>query len=163
MSEKLQLFNGGIADWIPWETHKNTVFGFNGWGNVANRPNPITIHDSESTIKINESIFWSLQLALQDGDVSQCIRKYTSSGPHGTSDSWEANRSLTAWMETSENKMVMTLTLDKQLHKIVFHKGSIGTHINQWNKIMSYIVEKEPHFYTEWRKLNTFKDSIKIK
>ena len=30
VSEKLQLFNGGIAEWIPWETHKNTVFGFNG-------------------------------------------------------------------------------------------------------------------------------------
>ena len=36
VSEKLQLFNGKISDWIPWETHKNTVFVFNGWGNVAN-------------------------------------------------------------------------------------------------------------------------------
>ena len=52
-------------------------------------------------------------------------------------------------METSENQMVMTLALDKQLHKIIFNKGSIGTHINQWNKIMSYIVEKKPHYYTE--------------
>ena len=47
MSEKPALFN---------ETHKNTVFGFNGWGNLANRPNPITIHDSENTIKINGRI-----------------------------------------------------------------------------------------------------------
>ena len=70
VSEKLQLFNGDIADWIPWGTHINNVFGFNGWGNLVNRPNPITIHDSENTIKINERIFWSLQLALQDGDVS---------------------------------------------------------------------------------------------
>ena len=28
---------------------------------------------------------------------------------------------------------------------------------------MSYIVEKEPKYYTEWQKLNTFKDSIKVK
>ena len=64
VSEKLSPFNGDISDWIPWETHTNTVFGFNGWENVENQPNPITIHDSENTIKINESIFWSLQLAL---------------------------------------------------------------------------------------------------
>ena len=57
----------------------------------------------------------------------------------------------------------MTLTLDKQVHKIIFYKGSIGTQINQLNKVMSYIVEKEPKYYTEWRKLNTFKDSIKAK
>ena len=57
----------------------------------------------------------------------------------------------------------MTLTLDKQLHKIIFYKGSIGTHIHQWNKIMSYIVEKSPDYYTEWQKLNTFKDSVKCK
>ena len=41
VSEKLALFNGDIADLIPWETHKNAVFGFNGWGNLSNRPNPI--------------------------------------------------------------------------------------------------------------------------
>lgn len=58
--EKIALFNGDIADWIPWETHKNTVFGFNGWGNLENRTNPITINDSENTIKINERILWSL-------------------------------------------------------------------------------------------------------
>ena len=86
VSEKLALFNGDIANWTLWETHKNTVFGFNGWENLANQPNPITIHDSENTIKINESIFWSLQLAVQDGYVSQCIRKYAKYGPYGTSD-----------------------------------------------------------------------------
>ena len=74
------------------------MFGFNGWGNLANRLNPITIRDSENTIKINESIFWSLQLALKDGDVSQCIRKYATPGPHGTNDGWEANMSLKIWM-----------------------------------------------------------------
>ena len=66
-------------------------------------------------------------------------------------------------METSENQQVMTLTLDKQLRKIIFYKGSIGTHINQWNKTMTYIVELDEHYYTEWRKLNTFKDSLKAK
>ena len=104
--------------------------------------------------------FFSLQLSLLDGDVSQCIIKYATSGPHGTSDDWEANRSLKVWMETYENKNVVTLTLDKQLHKIVFNKGSIGTHINQWNKIMSYIVEKSPDHYTEWRRIHTFKESV---
>lgn len=57
----------------------------------------------------------------------------------------------------------MTLTLDKQLYKIIFYKGSIVTHINHWNKIMSFIVEKSPDYYTEWRKLHTFKDSVKCK
>ena len=139
------------------------MFGFNGWGNVANRPDPITTHDLESTIKINESIFWSLQLALQDGDVSQCIRPYTSSGPHDTSDGWGANKSLKAWMETSENQQVMTLTLDKQLRKIIFYKGSIGAHINQWNKVMTYIVELDKNYYTEWRKLVQLKNSLQAK
>ena len=163
VSEKLSPFNGNIADWIPWETHKNTVFGFNGWGLLANRPDPVTIKDSENTIKINENIFWSLQLALQDGDASQCIRQYAKSGPYGTSDGWQANQSLKLWMETSDNQKVMTLTLDKQLHKIVFYKGSIGTHINQWNKIMAYIVHKSPDYYTKWRKLHTLKTSIRCK
>ena len=62
VSEKLATFNGNIADWIPWETHKNMVFGFNGWGLLANRSDPVTIKDSENTIKINENIFWSTGL-----------------------------------------------------------------------------------------------------
>ena len=66
-------------------------------------------------------------------------------------------------METPDNKKIMTLTLDRQLHKIIFYKGSIGTHINQWNKIMAYIVHKSPDYYTEWRKLHTFKTSIRCK
>ena len=131
VSKKLSPFNGNIADWIPWETHKNTVFGFNSWGLLANRPDPVTIKDSENTIKMNENIFWLLQLALQDGDASQCIRQYAKSGSHGTSEGWTANQSLKLWMETPDNQKVMTLTLDKQLHKTVFHKGSISTHINQ--------------------------------
>ena len=57
----------------------------------------------------------------------------------------------------------MTLTLNKQLLKIIFRNGSIGTHINHWNKVMSLIVEKSPNCYTEWRKLDTFKASIKCK
>ena len=32
--------------------------------------------------------------------------------------------------ETSDNQKVMTLTLDKNFHKIIFYKGSIGIHIN---------------------------------
>ena len=51
VSEKLVPFNGNIADWIPWETHKNTVFGFNGWGLLANRPDPVTTRDSETSSK----------------------------------------------------------------------------------------------------------------
>ena len=66
-------------------------------------------------------------------------------------------------METPDNQKVMTLTLDQQLHKIVFYKGYIGTHINQWNKIMAYIVEKSPDYYIEWLKLHTFKESIRCK
>ena len=69
ISEKLAPFNGNIADWIPWEIHKNTVFGFNGWGLLADRLEPVTTRDSENIIKINENIFWSLQLALQDGNA----------------------------------------------------------------------------------------------
>ena len=57
-----------------------------------------------------------LQLALQDGDASQCIRPYVKSVPYGTSDGWQENQSLKLWMETPDNKKVMTLTLDKQLH-----------------------------------------------
>ena len=139
------------------------MFGFNGWGNLANKPNPITIHDSESTININKRIFWSLQLFLQDGYVLKYIRKYATYGPHGTSDGWEANRSLKIWMKTSENQQFMTLTLDKQLSKIIFYKGDIGTHINHWNKIMSFIVEKSPDYYTEWQKLHIFKESVRCK
>ena len=94
--------------------------------------------------------------------IEEIFKSFDKSSPDGTADGWGADKAIQIVIETEEFNNVIAVSLNKQLETLKFSKydKNIQLYINNFNKIITMIMEKEPNFFPPYMILNKFLDSL---